>query len=76
MQYGAFRKPYKNREGMPHDPNDSRLLFYGVRYLVESYLMCKWTMDDVDKAANFYRCAKKGPQRRGPPPAATPRFKA
>lgn len=44
---------------MPHDPDDSRLLFFGIRYLVETYLNRKWTLEDVERAAHFYRRAAK-----------------
>ena len=54
-QYGAFRKPFKNKDGQPYDKNDSRLVFYGIRYIVVNYLDRKWTKEDVRKAAAFYK---------------------
>lgn len=50
MQYGEFRSGYDK------DTEDTRLVFYGIRYLVENYVSRRWTMDDVEKAARFHRC--------------------
>ena len=47
VAYGEFRKSY---DGM----NDDRIVFYGIRYIVENYLNKKWTKEDVDTAAKFY----------------------
>jgi hypothetical protein len=51
MQYGEFRGGYdKDRE-------DTRLVFYGIRYLVENYVSRRWTLEDIEKAAKFHKCA-------------------
>jgi hypothetical protein len=50
MQYGEFRG------GFDRDKEDTRLVFYGVRYLVENYVSRRWTMEDIEKAAVFHRC--------------------
>jgi nicotinamide phosphoribosyltransferase len=47
VAYGEFRKPYK---GMA----DERIVFYGIRYLVETYLNHQWTVEDVERAELFY----------------------
>lgn len=44
---GEFRKSYK---GMI----DGRIVYYGIRYIVENLISRKWTVDDVNKAALFY----------------------
>ncbi len=54
VAYGEFRKPY---EGL-HD--DERLVWYGIRYIVENYLHRKWTMEDVEKAEKFYSTHNAG----------------
>ncbi len=37
--YGEFRGPFDR------DSRDSRLLFYGIRYIVENYIAVKWTRE-------------------------------
>ena len=37
------------------DTEDTRMVVYGIRYLLETYLLRHWTVDDVEKAALFYR---------------------
>lgn len=37
------------------DTEDTRLVVYGIRYLLETYLLRQWTVGDVEKAAIFYR---------------------
>lgn len=49
MQYGEFRC------GFNKDTEDTRMVAYGIRYLLETYLLRQWTVDDVEKAAKFYR---------------------
>jgi len=48
VAYGEFRKPYA---GM----SDERIVFYGIRYIVENYLNKRWTKEDVEEAAIFYQ---------------------
>lgn len=47
VAYGEFRKPYEGME-------DERIVFYGIRYLVENFLNKQWTERDVELAADFY----------------------
>jgi nicotinic acid phosphoribosyltransferase len=54
VAYGEFRKYY---EGLP---DDHRLVWFGIRYIVENYLYRKWTQDDVDKAQKFYKTHNAG----------------
>lgn len=51
MQYGEFR------QGFNKDKTDTRMVSYGMRYLVENYIAKPWTMEDVEMAEAFYRCA-------------------
>lgn len=55
VAYGAFRKPYRMRDNLPHDKSDTRMVIYGMRYIIESHFKYQWTMADVDKAAHFYK---------------------
>lgn len=45
--YGEFRRPF---EGLL----DDRIVFVGIRYIIETYLSKKWTEQDVRKAALFF----------------------
>jgi nicotinic acid phosphoribosyltransferase len=47
VAYGEFRKPFAGME-------DERIVFYGIRYIVDNYLNHKWTLEDVECAAKFY----------------------
>ena len=47
-QYGEFRRGYDG------DAADTRLVWYGVRYIVETYLHRRWTVGDVERSAAFY----------------------
>lgn len=49
LQYGEFRHGFKK------DTKDTRLVFYGLRYILETHLTRKWTKEDVDKADLFFR---------------------
>ena len=49
MQYGEFRS------GFDRDTEDTRMVVYGIRYLLETYLHRQWTVEDVEKADKFYR---------------------
>ena len=44
---------------------DTRLIAYGIRYIVENYLEQRWTQADVDSAAQFYRHAARAGARAG-----------
>lgn len=45
--YGECRKSYP-------DVDDDRIVFYGIRYIVDNYLNKQWTVEDVEKADKFY----------------------
>ncbi len=47
VAYGEFRKAHPNS-------NDDRIVYYGIRYIVENYLEKRWTVQDVEQAALFY----------------------
>jgi len=50
-QYGEFRA------GFDGDTEDTRLVFYGMRYIIENFVARQWTQRDVDEAALFFKCA-------------------
>lgn len=54
IAYGEFRAPYNNSK------EDSRLVSYGIRHIIQTYLEKKWTVEDVEKAANFYSTHNAG----------------
>ena len=47
--YGEFRQPY-NKDSLDH-----RLIFYGIRYITETYLARKWTIPDLLLAEAFFK---------------------
>ncbi|KAK9864686.1 hypothetical protein WJX84_000447 [Apatococcus fuscideae] len=49
VAYGEFRSGYAR------DKADTRLVFHGMRYLVEQYLSRQWTESDVTQADTFFR---------------------
>jgi len=53
VAYGEFRKGFQVQNGK-HDQDDTRLIFYGIRYIVETFLCKKWTQQEVDNADKFY----------------------
>jgi len=55
VAYGEFRTPFA---GLPSE--DKRLVFYGIRYIVEQYLHRKWTLDDIEKVDSFYKTHNAG----------------
>ncbi|CAG8570959.1 6145_t:CDS:10 [Paraglomus occultum] len=48
VAYGEFRAGYER------DRDDTRLVFYGIRFVIENYIAKKWTIEDVDYAEQFY----------------------
>lgn len=48
VAYGEFRAPFAGQT------EDERLVFYGIRYIVENYLSRQWTLEDVEKCDKFY----------------------
>ena len=49
IAYGEFRSSYDK------DPKDERILFYGIRYIIENYVAKKWTIQDVERASDFFK---------------------
>lgn len=49
VAYGEFRA------GFDKDKADTRLVSYGIRYVVENYVARKWTLQDVQQAALFFK---------------------
>jgi len=72
VAYGEFRKSYdgnksdnryypRNVAGIPQCWSFSRrFVYYGIRYLVETYLNRQWTKEDVEKAEKFYSTHNAG----------------
>jgi nicotinamide phosphoribosyltransferase len=49
VQYGEFRAGYAK------DSKDTRMVAYGIRYLIENYIAKQWTMQDIEEADRFYK---------------------
>jgi nicotinamide phosphoribosyltransferase len=49
MKYGEFRVGYQK------DKEDTRIVAYGIRYIIENYIAKRWTMEDVERADLFYK---------------------
>ena len=54
VAYGEFRQSFEK------DPEDSRILFYGLRYLIENYVAKRWTMEMVEQSARFFATHNAG----------------
>ncbi|KAK3245895.1 hypothetical protein CYMTET_44556 [Cymbomonas tetramitiformis] len=52
VAYGEFRKGFREKDG--HDTKDTRLVVYGIRYIVETFISKRWTMEDIGAADKFY----------------------
>lgn len=48
VAYGEFRQSFNK------DPHDHRIVFYGLRYIIEQYVARRWTREDLDKTACFF----------------------
>jgi hypothetical protein len=48
VAYGEFRAAFER------DKTDDRMVFYGMRHVVENYLMNPWTEDHIQRAKAFY----------------------
>ena len=46
--FGAFRKSYDG------DQEDQRIVFHGIRYLIDSYICKKWTEEDLARSEAFF----------------------
>lgn len=47
VAYGECRGPFNK------DEKDQRIVFYGIRYIVENFVAVKWTMEDVENMVHF-----------------------
>ncbi|KAF9128328.1 hypothetical protein BGW39_005169 [Mortierella sp. 14UC] len=54
VAYGEMRQAYDK------DPNDSRMVAYGIRYIIENYVAKKWTLQDVEQAEVFFKTHNAG----------------
>ncbi|KAK3807254.1 MAG: nicotinate phosphoribosyltransferase family-domain-containing protein [Benniella sp.] len=54
VAYGEMRQAYDK------DPHDNRIVFYGIRYIVENHIAKKWTMQDVEQADIFFSTHNAG----------------
>lgn len=54
VAYGEFRAPFQK------DATDTRFVFFGMRYIVETFLHQQWTEQDVEQAARFYSTHNAG----------------
>jgi nicotinamide phosphoribosyltransferase len=48
VAYGEFRRGYDG------DKDDQRIVWYGIRHVLEQYIERRWTLEDVDLADAFY----------------------
>ncbi|KAJ2783880.1 hypothetical protein H4R18_001436 [Coemansia javaensis] len=48
------------RHGLNKDAEDERIVFYGLRYVIEEYVQRQWTERDVDAAAAFFSTHNAG----------------
>ncbi|KAJ3046095.1 hypothetical protein HDV00_003845 [Rhizophlyctis rosea] len=54
VAYGEFRVGYNK------DKVDTRIVFYGIRYIIDHYVAVKWTEDDVHLAEQFFNVHATG----------------
>ncbi|KAJ1918875.1 hypothetical protein H4219_002325 [Mycoemilia scoparia] len=54
VAYGEFRKPFDDQK------DDQRIVFYGIRHIIESYLCKQWTVKDVDTMEAFLATHRMG----------------
>ena len=52
--YGEFRSSFDK------DPDDHRIVAYGIRYLIENYVAIPWTEEDLNKAEDFFSTHNAG----------------
>lgn len=53
VAYGEFRKGYPGID-------DNRIVFFGMRYIVENVLNHKWTVEEVEEADKFFATHNAG----------------
>ncbi|KAI8608494.1 nicotinamide phosphoribosyltransferase [Chytriomyces sp. MP71] len=49
VAYSEFRAPFDK------DQTDRRIVLYGLRYLVQTYLEQRWTQDELNSATEFFK---------------------
>ncbi|RKP16430.1 NAPRTase-domain-containing protein, partial [Rozella allomycis CSF55] len=49
VAYAEFRCGYDK------DVQDQRIIFYGLRFIIENYVNKKWTIDDIERASAFFK---------------------
>eukprot|EP01091_Cochliopodium_minus_P009972 TRINITY_DN2579_c1_g1_i1.p1 TRINITY_DN2579_c1_g1~~TRINITY_DN2579_c1_g1_i1.p1 ORF type:complete len:510 (-),score=137.55 TRINITY_DN2579_c1_g1_i1:86-1615(-) len=54
VAYGEFRSPFNK------DKNDNRFVNYGIRYIIENYLLKQWTEEEVRKSKLFFSTHNSG----------------
>ncbi|RUP47021.1 nicotinate phosphoribosyltransferase family-domain-containing protein [Jimgerdemannia flammicorona] len=54
VAYGEFRTGYDG------DKVDTRLVFYGIRYILENYVAKQWSIEDVELADQFFATHNAG----------------
>ena len=59
VAYGEFRSPYPIKM-KGESSSDTRVLFQGMRYILENYIAVPWTVEDVENAEKFYKTHNAG----------------
>jgi len=54
IAYGEFRRGYDG------DKEDTRILCFGIRYIIEHYIAIKWTKKDVELSEKFFATHNAG----------------
>lgn len=54
VAYGEFRGPFQR------DPEDHRIVYYGMRDIIDNYLLLPWTEEEVEAAERFYSTHNAG----------------
>ncbi|KAJ1653552.1 hypothetical protein IWQ61_006346 [Dispira simplex] len=54
VAYGEFRKSFAK------DTHDQRMVYYGIRYIIENHIARRWTMEDVQRAEAFFNTHNSG----------------
>ncbi|KAJ3144657.1 hypothetical protein HDU89_008103 [Geranomyces variabilis] len=54
VAYGEFRTSYEK------DTEDERMVFYGIRYLIENYIAVQWTEQEILEAELFFSTHNAG----------------
>jgi nicotinic acid phosphoribosyltransferase len=54
VAYGEFRTSYEK------DAKDERIVFYGIRYIIQNYISIQWTREQVEEASLFFKTHNAG----------------